>query len=855
MSQPQFDIPSCDTAFSRFDTVIEWLMIALLAFMPLAFGAVSAWSEQVVIILTGAMAICFALKLAIRKDAHLIWTWAYVPVALFLILAVVQLLPLPVSLIKILSPETAATKTTLLGNLPNAADILNKMTLSFYPQATRHNLRLILAIAIVFVITVNIYRRDEQITRLLSAIAIIGGGLALLALLQNLIGNGKIYWIFPTYNKGYSGTFVNHSHYGQFMNLSMGAALGFLLVKLHKEFGNKKVALPEIVTRLGETDFRMAWFCIGTIILGAATVFISLTRGGMVSMLIAVGFTVVILAFKRGLEGRSWIITAMALGSFICVLHIGFDAVYERLATLSEFDRAEGGRWEIVKDISVAWMRFPLFGAGLGSHDVVYPMFDRSTFSSLAGHAENEYAQMAEETGAIGLGLMLVLIAIVWRNYIKNVRHIGHSIHFAAFGLGFGLLAIMIHSFSDFGQHLPANDCLTAVSCGLLVGMGRRIARRTGKGTGAAADSATDRKNSPGQLCRLLRFVVAICVVAIWIWAITGANNARCAESYWKEVLHNEESLAEKNWLGSNEEYADILSHAMKAAEYQPDNARYRHWLNIYRWRSISRVTDPDTGQLIVTPETLEFTRRIVDDLHQTRVLCPTFGATYCVAGQLAYFILNEPKGADHIRTGYKLAPCDATSCFVAGLLDVREGNIDASVEKFHRAAELNGRLFRDVVDVYVFQAKRPDLAVSMAQDNISWLSQVARILSEDTEYHDLTTQARAEVVRLLKDKCREPDVRAGALASLAGVYAREENYEAATDYYRQALVLDYGNTGWRLALARTLARMDKVPEAIHEARICLRLRPQMKAATKLIEHLSTLPKQRRENVELRIEN
>lgn len=849
MSQPQLDIPSCNTAFSRFDTVIEWLMIALLAFMPLAFGAVAAWSEQVVIILTGAMATCFALKLVIRKDSHLIWTWAYVPVALFLILAVVQLLPLPVSLIKILSPETAATKTTLLGNLPNAADILNKMTLSFYPQATRHNLRLILAIAIVFVITVNIYRRDEQITRLLSAIAIIGGGLALLALLQNLIGNGKIYWIFPTHGKGYSGTFVNHSHYGQFMNLSMGAALGFLLVKLHKEFGNKKVALPEIVTRLGETDFRMAWFCIGTIILGAATVFISLTRGGMVSMLIAGGFTVVILAFKRGLEGRSWIITAMALGSFICVLHIGFDAVYERLATLSEFDRAEGGRWEIVKDISVAWMRFPLFGAGLGSHDVVYPMFDRSTFSSLAGHAENEYAQIAEETGAIGLGLMLVLIAIVWRNYVKNVRHIGNPIHFAAFGLGFGLLAIMIHSFSDFGQHLPANACLTAVSCGLLVGMGRRITRRTGKGTIAAANSATDRKNSPGQLYRLLRFVVAICVVAIWIWAITGANNARCAESYWKEVLRNEESLTEKNWLGSNEQYADILSPAMKATDYQPDNARYRHWLNVYRWRSISRVTDPDTGQLIVTPETLEFTRRIVDDLHQTRVLCPTFGATYCVAGQLEYFILNNPKGADHIRTGYKLAPCDATSCFVAGLLDIQEGDVEASMEKFQRAVELNGRLFRDVVDVYVFQAKRPDLAVSMAQDNIGWLSQVARILSESAEHHDLTTQARAEVVRLLKDKCQEPDVRAGALASLAGVYVREENYEAATDYYRQALVSDYSNTGWRLALARTLARMDKVPEAIHEARICLRLRPQMKAATKLIEHLSILPKQSRKEV------
>jgi len=103
------------------------------------------------------------------------------------------------------------------------------MTLSFYPNATKHNLRLILAVAAVFFVVVNVYRRAEQIKRLLAAIAIIGGAIALLALAQDLFGNGKIYWIVPTgHGETYSGPFINHSHYGQFMNLSIGAALGLL---------------------------------------------------------------------------------------------------------------------------------------------------------------------------------------------------------------------------------------------------------------------------------------------------------------------------------------------------------------------------------------------------------------------------------------------------------------------------------------------------------------------------------------------------------------------------------------------------------------------------------------------------
>jgi len=53
---------------------------------------------------------------------------------------------------------------------------------------------------------------------------------------------------------------------------------------------------------------------------------------------------------------------------------------------------------------------------------------------------------------------------------------------------------------------------------------------------------------------------------------------------------------------------------------------------------------------------------------------------------------------------------------------------------------------------------------------------------------------------------------------------------------------VDYGQVSWRFTLARLLAETEQIGEAIHEARICLRLRPQFKAAEKLIADLSVLP-------------
>jgi hypothetical protein len=199
-------------AAGQFDTFIEWMLFAMLAFMPFALGAVQAWSEQVVITFAFAIAVCFALKLILCPDTALSWFWVLIPVILFLLIPVIQLIPIPTGLVSHLSSNTASVKSELLSGLTNQEHSLDSMTLSFYPNATKHDLRLVLSIVAVFFVVLNVFRQPEQIKRLLMAITVIGGAVVLLALAQDITNADKIYWTIPIRNPAISGPFVNHSH-------------------------------------------------------------------------------------------------------------------------------------------------------------------------------------------------------------------------------------------------------------------------------------------------------------------------------------------------------------------------------------------------------------------------------------------------------------------------------------------------------------------------------------------------------------------------------------------------------------------------------------------------------------------
>jgi tetratricopeptide (TPR) repeat protein len=575
------------------------------------------------------------------------------------------------------------------------------------------------------------------------------------------------------------------------------------------------------------------WLLAAVAAFGAATVFISLTRGGMVSLLIAAVFTTLLVASRRSLKKQGWIMVVMVLIAFICVLYMGFDRVYDRLASLRDFDKAQAFRLQILKDIAIAWKQFPIFGTGLGTHAVVYPMFDRSTITALAAHAENEYAQAIEETGIIGLGLLIIFGIIVWSNYVKCIRDTELTLCSLAYGLGFGLLAILIHSFSDFGQHLPANAVLSAIFCALLLVLAHHKDKRLIPSTGSA------RENNETYRARfVIRGLILVSASVIWIWCLTGANSARVAESLWKNVHGIEKCLADRSWQGSSDEFKDLISGATQASACESENVKYLYWLNVYRWHSISQTTDTETGKTIISEQAMPVVYDIVDQFNKARILCPTYGPTYSVLGQIEKFILNDDTGAERIRKGFHLAPCDPMACFVAGYLDASEGKSEDCVEKFKRAVQLDYRLLKNTVNICVNQLSHPHLAMLIAGDNFGWLIYVAEVF-EDMQYDDLAEQTWEKARKLLEVKCSQPDATAAMLASLGNIYRKQHNNGAAITYYRRALALDYGQVHWRLTLAELLAEKRQIPEAVYEARICLRLRPQFEAAENLLAELS----------------
>ncbi|MCP4709725.1 MAG: hypothetical protein GY869_13970, partial [Planctomycetes bacterium] len=461
--------------------------------------------------------------------------------------------------------------------------------------------------------------------------------------------------------------------------------------------------------------------------------------------------------------------------------------------------------------------QFPIWGTGLGTHEIIYPLFDHQTSINLSTHAENEYAQVLEEMGALGLFLVFTFIAIVGRAYYRCIRFNMLPISVAAYGLGFGLLSVIIHSAVDFGQHLLANACLSAIICGLLI----RLSQPNSK-----PSSVPVKSNKPA----IIRIIILILIGQLWSWILIDANQSRRAERHWNQAYQIEKQLRNKNWQGTQSQFDYLLTHASAAVEFQPHNGTYRYWYNVFRWQNLNQKDLTFAALDIVS-------REMAADLRKGCLSCTTYGPIYCLLGQLEQSVLNLPIGAKHIETGYLLAPNHPTVCLTAALQDVQNNRLDASVEKFQRYVSLKGD-FYDVIHTYVHELQQPHLAVSVAADNPIRLMALADELAPRQNYEELSSELRNQAFSLLEHQCSQPGVSASTLATLADFHFDNHNPEPAITYYRRALILDYEQIRWRLQLAQLLVENDQIDLARHEIKVCLRLQPNLPAAKKLLDNI-----------------
>jgi O-antigen ligase/tetratricopeptide (TPR) repeat protein len=813
------------------DQIIFWTVAAMILVLPLCFGVPPdyAWAETLFMIGAATMGIAYALKLITHRDQHMHWSWTYIPIAVFLLLCALQMVPLPAGIVNILSPATLKLRTDLMHDIPDSAERLRSLPLTFYLEQSIRQIRLLFSVVVVFVVTLNSFRRLDQIKQLVLVIACVGGFIALIALLQDLTHTDKILWMDkpaddPFYI-AHAGPFRNHSHFSQYMNLCLGAALAIALLNYKQTVRGAYSAMKD---RLAAIEYQMLFGAMAIILLCALAIIFSTSRSGMAALAGSGMLAIVMIAYKQRLGVVRTTAAILALLILGTALVLASPSVRESFAELSGHSYSVRERSQIISALPAQWKQYPLVGTGLGAFEVVFPMFDVSRQERMATHAEDEYAQLMTETGAVGLLMALVFICMVAASYTKVLRKGSSDAAAIAIGLGYGVLAVLIQSAFDFGQHLMANAMLMAVICALLLNL-RQVHRR-----------AAEVQEEPRRGSVPLRGFACLVIVALFACSIVGGVRTSIAQDNWKKAVVVENRLRLLQWHADKPIFAEAIGDAERAVKFSPHNVEYRNWLNVYRWYAGAMDLPHDkNGTVSNGPQLEKFVASLVADLKDARWLCPTYAANYSQIGWYESFQLERDSGGDYIRTAYRLSPNDPSIVMRAGEQEAFDGHNERSAELLNRSMVLDPYLIPGVMDFYLYEMKRPDLALAAARGKLNAMQTLEQRLANAKMAPDVLATVRKELRQIYLEEASKPRPDAWLVSLAAEAEQRAGNDKHAIELYREALTIDYGAVSCRLALARLLLQTGDRDGAKREAQICLRLQPHLAEAENLIAEVS----------------
>jgi O-antigen ligase len=375
------------------------------------------------------------------------WVFPAALLTVFVGLVIFQMINLPSMLIQIVSPKTVELRS----QLQVAGEQVNHVTLSFLPHATKLELFKWLALTglFFFLLSWKLSEEGYRVTGQLIWVLLVVGSLESLYGLYGAFGRGQ--------GSAGMGTFVNRNHFAGYLLMIIPLTVGFLFSRE----ASQRRRFSGWVSRLTSLDGRGILIGFGVILMILGLLF-SASRMGISSLLIS--FTLIIMTL-RSRQGERWFSKKSALILGLAVLWgawIGLDAVISRFFTTSE---DFGKRWQIWADTSQIIKDFPLFGAGLGTFAQIFPMHRSFHIRGLVSHAENDFLQLASDTGLIGLGLLLAVFVYLFFKAATRIRALseGEPQRYIAIGGLVGILAIMFHSLVERNIQVPANAFLYTV--------------------------------------------------------------------------------------------------------------------------------------------------------------------------------------------------------------------------------------------------------------------------------------------------------------------------------------------------------------------------------------------------------
>lgn len=417
-------------------------LVVILVISPLPFGTVHVWSTAAL----GVLAITFfaAVVAAQRHDGKRVafgWLgWLLLAAAAY---PLVQLVPLPPGLLRVLSPAAWDLRGFDVGWTASFAP------LALEPPAAALGAARRLAAALVFLGVANRYAGRERRPFVLSCVSIALLIFAMVAVVQLLFReSGGEDDLGLLRRLRVTGPFVNPNHAAAY--LSGGAFLALALAA---------------------TAESRARVLLGAAAAAASLMALPLTfsRGGILALVVGAGFLLAILigrTVRKRSPSRATVLPMvfLVLGP-LCALAVAELPLRSRLQTIGSLDQVQADtKLRLQRDSREFMREYARVGAGEGGFAPGHFRYRSMTQPLTFTHIENEYLQAVADHGYLFGAVPIVAIAIAvvvvaWRRRRSAI---------VPFVLA-ALVTTAVHGLGDFAFATGAVTVLAFVLLGLLV--------------------------------------------------------------------------------------------------------------------------------------------------------------------------------------------------------------------------------------------------------------------------------------------------------------------------------------------------------------------------------------------------
>jgi len=445
--------------------IIDYGLLGIVIFSPLPAASVYEWSilviQLTVLVLVGAY-LLMKEKPEINPYLSQTLKWPKYLFAGFFLFLFIQIVPLPKFIASLFSPSTSSFQNLFSPHFSNA----KFMSLSLIPSHTFRAGMEILCYLLIGFLVVKTVTRSYQIKRLFSFLIIVGVLEAFYGFFELYRKNPRVLFYKKIYNlDSVTGTFVNRNHFSGYLEMIIPLAIGLIVARIDIFSSSGMKWREKIVHLAGRGISTNLLISLGIVVMSLAILF-SKSRSGAFLLVFSfiLSFELIVLYFGRVKYRQQWTKNFLRITFFIITLislYIGIGATIERFALDKLLQEGRPLYWSnmtaVIKD-------FPLFGTGLGTFASVYPAYEEVGLDGFLVHAHNDYLEYFSEIGVVGgillLGGILFMAAnsfLFWRGR-RNPEVKG-----LAMGGLISVALMLIHSFSDFNLHIPANMVLFSV--------------------------------------------------------------------------------------------------------------------------------------------------------------------------------------------------------------------------------------------------------------------------------------------------------------------------------------------------------------------------------------------------------